>query len=249
MATNATITVYLQALGGKFLGPNAYHTDEIEVTLTYSGGEIKMPYQLVTGVTDDGIISQGFTAGTSSFLPILHMAALSGQNPDVFYLTPGSKTIAANGSISLPAINETAMLSVKIPSPSVEKITISQAVLLSPQQTEYTITVVVPGLLLTLNTAAPIAGSISVFVTMMCGCRVTAGLPTSFWTASDFTVTAVVLYSNGLSMPYTLSLNEQTNNSLFSTVVADETLIESVSFTAQQKSTGNYGAIVQLMKQ
>ena len=246
MAT-ASITIYLQALGGKFLGPNAYQTDNIKINLSYSGGQVDFPYQLVPGVSDDGIISQGFTDGSSSFMPILNMPGLSGQNPNVFYLTPGPHTIAATGELELPPSNEIASLQVSIPSPNDNMLQFTQAVILTPEQTDYRITVVVPGLLLQANTENPIPGAVSVFATMMCGCKATVGLPTSFWNPNDFTVSANVLYKNGTQMAYTLSLNEQTNNSLCSAPVQNDAEIQSIDFTAQQKSTANYGALLQTM--
>lgn len=246
MAT-ASITVYLQALGGKFLGPNAYATDTIHINLNYTGGQVNFPYQLVPGVSDDGIISQGFTDGSSSFMPILNMPALNGQNPTVFFLTPGPNTIAGQATLELPTSIQIATLTASIPAPNDYVLQFTQPVILTPEQTDYRITVVVPGLLLQANTEHPIPGAVSVFATMMCGCKATVGLPTSFWNPNDFTVSANVLYNNGTQMMYALSLNEQTNNSLFSAPVQNETEIQSIYFTAQQKSTGNYGALLQTM--
>lgn len=246
MAT-ASITIYLQALGGKFLGPNAYQTDNIKICLSYSGGQVDIPYQLVPGVSDDGIISQGFTDGSTSFMPILNMGPLGGQNPNVFYLTPSANTINGQVELALPTSNELATLQVSIPSPNNQTLLYSQTVILTPEQTDYRITVVVPGLLLQANTANPIPGSVSVFATMMCGCKATTGLPTSFWNPNDFAVSANVQYKNGSQTMYALSLNEQTDNSLFSAPVQDAEAIVSIHFSAQQKSTGNYGALVQTM--
>lgn len=246
MAT-ASISIYLQALGGKFLGPNAYQTDNIKICLNYSGGQVDIPYQLVPGVSDDGIISQGFTDGSTSFMPILNIGSLGGQNPNVFYLTPSANTIHGSADVPLPAVNELATLQVTIPSPNNQSLQYTQTVILTPEQTNYRITVVVPGLLLQANTANPIPGAVSVFATMMCGCKATVGLPTSFWNPNDFAVLATVQYNNGSQMVYALSLNEQTDNSLFSAPVQDAGAIQSILFTAQQKSTGNYGALLQTM--
>jgi hypothetical protein len=243
--TKAIITVYLQALGGKFLGPNAYNTNDITVTLVYSGGNINLPYQLIADVSDDGIISQGFTDGSSSFMPILSMPTLGGQNPTTFFLTPDANTIAASGQFALPATVEQALLNITIPTPTGDgPLTFSNAVILSPQQTAYRMIVIVPGLLLTPNTANPIADGVSVFVTMMCGCKVTTGLPTSFWSPSDFMVMATVQYRNGAVTQYPLGFNASTNNSLFSATMQAEGDIQSITYTAHQKSTGNYGTLV-----
>jgi hypothetical protein len=243
--SKATITVHLQALGGKFLGPNAYEPNNIVLTLNAKAGSVSLPYRVVKNLTDDGSIAQGFADGSSSFMPILSMPALGGQNPAVFYLTPGANTIAGSAQFDLPGALEVAQLSASIPMPDKKNLHLSQPVVLQPLQTDYRITMVVPGLLLQQNDKAPIPGSISVFVTMMCGCKVTTGLPTSYWNPNDFTVTARVWYKGGTIMQYPLSLYGPTNDSLFSAAVPTPDQIQSILFWAQQKSTGNEGALVQ----
>jgi len=245
MSAQASITVFLQALGGKFLGPNAFGNTGIKVALSVNGNNTPIPYQVIVGTTDDGIISQGFTYGSSSFLPILKKPVLAGRDPSVFYLSPGPDTISGTATFALPATPVTATLSAVIPSPSGQALLMNQPVLLYPQQTVYRIVMVIPGLLLTLNTTNPVPGAVSVFVAMMCGCKVTQGLPTSYWSANDFAVNAIVRYKNNSVVTVVLTQDLQTNDSLFSAAVADAENISSVCFTAQQSSTGNYGSIVQ----
>jgi len=245
MPASASITVFLQALGGKFLGPNAFSNSGIRVSLTVNGANIPVPYQVIPATTDDGIISQGFTYGSSSFLPILKKPMLAGRDPSLFYLSPGPNTISGTAVFPLPEVPVTATLTAVIPTPSGQALIMSQPVLLFPQQTDYRILMIIPGLLLTLNTANPLPGMVSVFAAMMCGCKVTEGLPTSYWSACDFSVNALVTYKDHSTLEVALSLYAPTNNSLFSAPVPDFGNILSVCFTAQQQSTGNYGSITQ----
>lgn len=242
--------VYLQALGGKFLGPNAYNNAGIQVSLKYSLGIIPVEYKVIA-TTDDGGISTTFTNGSTSFMPILTMPESGSGNPTVNYLTPNANvpttyTIVGTANIFLPGANETATLIVNIPTPSGEVIQLFQPVLLNPQQTNYKISVVVPGLLLTENTTIEVPKDhISVFVTMMCGCKVTIGNPTSFWTWTDFAVSARVTYRDGTTEQVDLTFDKKANLSLFSAPVDRYDEIIRVNFAAQQKSTGNYGAYLQ----
>lgn len=242
MSVNATITVYLQALGGKFLGPHAYMTDEITVTLAYSGGTISLPYALGS-MSNDGSISTDFTVGSSSFMPIL--TAQQSGNPVVNYLTADANTISAQAELVLTNDSETGMLSISVPRPDGAPLVLEQSVLLVQTQTMYNPIIVVPGLLLIPGQGDPDPYSISVFVKMMCGCQVTINMPTSFWSPSDFTVSAEVWYADGSMQVCQLSFDVTTNNSLFHTGVEDYYNIVQVNFTARQSSTGNYGYLSQ----
>ncbi|MBL7731048.1 MAG: hypothetical protein JNM88_07720 [Chitinophagaceae bacterium] len=237
--------VYLQALGGKFLGPNAYNNSGIQVSLKYSLGIFPVEYKVISG-TDDGAINTTFTNGSTSFMPILTMPESGTGNPAVNYLTAGPHTIVGKTNIFLPGSNETATLIVHIPTPSGKLIEIQEPVLLNPQQTDYRIIVVVPGLLLTENTSVLIPpDTISVFVNMMCGCKVTTGLSTSFWTWTDFEVFARIIYNDGVNEDVTLTFDKAANQSLFTGKVPDINRVNKINFTARQKSTGNYGALLQ----
>ncbi len=166
-------------------------------------------------------------------------------NPAVNYLTPGVNTIVGQTNIFLPNTNEIAALLVSIPTPSGKPLRFSQPVLLNPQQVVYNVPVVVPGLLLTANTTSPVPpGNISVFVAMMCGCKITIGKPTSFWTYTDFSVSAGVTYNDTTEAQINLSFDQQANFSLFKTPVSNFNNIKQINFAAQQKSTGNYGAML-----
>lgn len=246
MKAPVTVQVFLQALGGKFLGPNAYDNGNIKLSLHYSRGEAPFEYKIISGETDDGAISGDFTNGTTSFLPILQMPESGQGNPIVNYLTPGSKTICGETRIFLPNTNELAMLRALIPTPSGQSLLLEQNVLLNPQQTDYTLSMVVPGLLLTPNTSILVPpGTISVFVAMMCGCKITIGKPTSFWTWTDFTVSARVTYKDRTEEQLELSFDKTVNLSLFTAAVKNYDQISHVNFAAQQKSTANYGALLQ----
>jgi len=80
----------------------------------------------------------------------------------------------------------------------------------------------------------------------MCGCPLTEGPPASLWPANDFTVYADVLDVHGNTTPYLLTYTAgQTGNSQFSAVLQNnQATISLITFTAFQKSTGNYGALV-----
>jgi hypothetical protein len=167
-------------------------------------------------------------------------------NPTVNYLTPGANTIVGKTNIVLPAVNEAAILYATIPTPSGKSLIFSQMVWLSPQQTAYTVTVVVPGLLLVANTNIVIPpNTISVYVAMMCGCKITTGLATSFWTYSDFSVAARITYDDGTEKQVALNFDKKINLSTFTAEVPRFNHILEVNFTAQQKSTGNYGVLLQ----
>ncbi len=244
--TTGNLFIYLQALGGKFLGPNAYNSNEIKIIFRYSGGEFELPYRVISS-TNDGSISPVFSAGNSSPMPILTPSDLAGQNPSVNYLTTNINTIVALSKVFvLPKTNEMATLTAKIPTPTGKVLTISESVWLISEQEFYKITLVVSGLLLEVN-PAKIDGEISIFVKMMCGCKVSVGLPTSFWSPNDFMVNANVVYTDDSTQQYTLSFDLEANNSLFSAKVQNLEKIKSINFYAQQASTENYGALEQIM--
>jgi hypothetical protein len=245
MLQTANITVYLQAVGGHFLGANAYDPGNIAISLSYSGGKVNMPYPVTTYFTDDGNVSPHFTDGASSFLPIITIPppAPAVQTAAVNFLSADFTTIAARAAIALPAVVELATLSVSIPTTLGKPVLISQQVILNPAQPAYKIIVPVAGLYLS---AAQVTGSIAVFVKMMCGCPVTAGPPASLWPSNDFTVYANVIDTSGGTTPYLLTYDTaQTGNSLFTAVLqTTQKPVKTVHFTAFQKSTGNYGVLV-----
>lgn len=236
--------VHVQALGGKFLGPNAYNNTAIGIALQYSMGIIPLAYQIKAD-TDDGNISTSFTTGSTSPFPILTMPDTGTGNPTVNYLTPGPKTIVGKASVFLPDSNETAMLLISIPTASGQGLLFSQPVLLNPQKAGYDIHVIIPGLLLTPNLKVKMPpNTISVFVAMMCGCKIVDKKGT-YWHPADFSVSARITYKNGKEDQVNLVFDKNFNESLFSKTVADIADIKQINFSAQQKSTSNYGALLQ----
>jgi hypothetical protein len=245
MTQTANISIYLQAIGGHFLGANAYNPANISVSLSYSGGNINIPYPLTTHFSDDGNVSPHFTDGASSFLPVITIPPPppAAQVPTVNFLSADFTTVAARAVITLPAAVEMATLTVSVPTTMGMPVLLSQQFLLNPAQPAYKIIVPVAGLYLS---AAAVTESIAVFVKMMCGCPVTAGPPASLWPFTDFTVYANVLDTSGGNTAYLLMYDTaQTGNSLFTApLLNNQKPVKSVSFTAFQKSTGNYGVLV-----
>jgi hypothetical protein len=244
MTHKAQITVFLQAVGGHFLGANAYNPNHIKVNLSYSGGEINLPYLVTPHFTDDGNVSLNFTNGGSTYLPIITIPQTNSptQTSTVNFLSADFTTISANANIVLPNKIEFATLSVSVPTTLGKPFLINQTIILNPSQPNYKIILPISGLFLSAST---LPNSVSVFVKMMCGCPVTLGPPASLWAANDFTVYANVLDIFGETTGYLLTYDTtQQENSLFSTVLSsNQKPIKSVSFNAFQKSTGNYGVL------
>jgi hypothetical protein len=249
MPTTAKITIYLQALGGKFLGPNAYQTDGIKLSLTLPGNTLPVSYQLSDNV-NDGAIGPKFLnslpsiQGISSFLPILTPMPTTGSDPAVNYLTPNNLTICGTVAVTISQPSVLGTVSVSIPRPQGDDLVLTQSVALNQMQADYRVIVVVPGLLLEKPPASAIAGmsgSIFVYVKMMCGCPITTGIPKSYWAQNDFLVFAEVIYKNGWSNRQNLTFMSDETPSLFHAAVDDIADIKQVNFTARQKSTGNTG--------
>jgi hypothetical protein len=245
MSQTVSITIYLQAVGGHFLGAHAYDPANIKVKLSYSGGEIDIPYAVTTNFTDDGNPSPNFTSGASSYMPIITIpqTAPAAQVAAVNFLSADFTTIAAKATIALPGTTEFADIAVSVPTTLGQPFLLKQSVILNPAQPDYQIIIPVTGLYLS---AANVTGSIAVNVKMMCGCPITQGPPASLWPANDFTVYANVLDISNNITPYLLTYTpNQTGNSQFSAaLLSNQAKISSVTFTAFQKSTGNYGAFV-----
>lgn len=249
MQTTAKITIYLQALGGKFLGPNAYKTDNIKLSVTLQGNTLPISYQLSDNV-NDGAIGPNFLSslpsiqGISSFLPILTPVPASGSNPAVNYLTPNNLTICGTVAVIVSQPSVLGTVSVSIPRPQGDDLVLTQSIALDQMQADYRVIVVVPGLLLEEPPASAIpdkSGSIFLYVKMMCGCPITTGIPKSYWAQNDFFVSAQIIYKNGESKSQNLSFTSDETPSLFHAAVKDIADIKGVNFTARQKSTGNIG--------
>lgn len=249
MQTTAKIIIYLQALGGKFLGPNAYKTDHIKLSLTLEGKTHPIAYQLKDKVNDGGIGSSFLYSlpsikGLSSFVPILTPVPATGSDPAVNYLTPNNLTICGTVEVTLSQPTVLGTVSVSIPRPQGDDLVLTQSIALNQLQADYRVIVVVPGLLLEKPPAplsANLSNSISVYVKMMCGCPITTGIPKSYWAQNDFLVSAEVFYKNGPPDRQSLTFTSDATPSLFHAAVNDIANIKRVNFTARQKSTGNIG--------
>lgn len=249
MQTTANVTIYLQALGGKFLGPNAYNTDSIKLSITLQGSHLPITYQLQDNI-NDGAIGPNFISslpsikGMSSFLPILTPMPATGSNPAVNYLTPNNLTICGTVSVTVSQPTALGTVSVRIPRPQGDDLVLEQSIALNQMQVDYRVIVIVPGLLLEEPPASAIPAmpdTIFVYVKMMCGCPITTGIPKSYWAQNDFLVTAEVIYKNGGSDRQSLTFTSDATPSLFHAAVKDIANIKRVNFTARQKSTGNIG--------
>lgn len=246
MLPTANITIYLQALGAHYLGAHACNPADIEIAFKFSGGTINVPYPVVPNFSSDGNTSPNFVSGASSFMPIITVpqAATAPQVAAVNFLSPDLTTVCGKLSFLLPEQLEFAELTVKIPTSINQPMQLQQQVLLNPAQPDYQLTVVVPGLYLI---PYEMQGYVAVYVKMMCGCPVTEGPPASLWPANDFIVYANVLDIQGNTTSYSLSYHTgQTGNSLFTAPLqANQAPVKLITFTAIQRSTGNYGAVVQ----
>ncbi len=244
MASTTEFNVYVQALGGKFLGPNAYEKDQIKVVLNTAKENYKFSYYK-QGM-DDGEILPNFVDGISSFMPIITPQPLNAQLPiTVHYLTPGNDTVVASHLIDLPDEIQTAHLIVDVPSPNGHLRFVQEVLLGKDISTNkikdpivYKTTVVVPGLLVW----QPVLfqNYISIVVTMMCGCKVSNLVNTTFWEPSDFEVYAYTEhYDQGRSI-LRLEFNAHSPDSRFEGKI-QMSGIKSIFFAARQISTGNYG--------
>lgn len=236
------ITVYLQALGGKLLGPNAYNPnyDSIAVRIDVDGTPIDLNYDASSSI-DDGNFTPLVSGRTPYLLPILTPNDSNGGQVD--YLAADSNTVTATPYATAPIVIGSvtpATIIATVPYPDSTPLTITQSVLLIPTQSSYTFTLIVPGLLLEQNTATPPDGGISVLVKMMCGCQVTVNTYKSYWSPEDFDVTAYVTYSDGSIVTYTMNFDATSNDSSFIATIDDLSYTQ-IYYTAQQRSTGNYG--------
>lgn len=248
MQTTAKITIYIQALGGKFLGPNAYKTDSIKLSLRLQGETLPVSYQLGKKA-NDGVIGPDFIVSKStkrlpSFLPILTPVSGAQSGPAVDYLAPNNLTICGTVAVSVSKPIVLGTVSVSIPRPQGGDLVLTQNIALNQMQGDYRVILVVPGLLLEEppRSALPATSDrIFVYVKMMCGCPITTGIPKSYWAQDDFVVVAEVIRQNGERRKQKLTFRSDTTPSLFHAKVKDLADIKLVNFTARQKSTGNIG--------
>jgi hypothetical protein len=249
MHTTARITIYIQALGGKFLGPNAYHTNDIKLTLTLDDKSVPITYKYVEGM-NDGEVGSSFinenppTIAQSSFLPILTPNTTSPSSPAVNYLTPISGTICGKIEADVSQEEMLGTLSASIPRPGGEDLVLTQSIALNQMQSDYRATLIVPGLLLEKPKSSeipPKENSLFLLVKMMCGCPIKADITKPVWVASDFDVSAEIFLKSGERLPQNLTFFPYTTPSLFLTPVANVDNVHMANFSAKQKSTGNIG--------
>jgi hypothetical protein len=240
-----TITVYLQALGGKFLGPNAYNNNEISIGLYMNGQTLPFTYDAAGAGIDDGIIGQTFSNGSPYALPILTLETSNPNNPysqyQVNYLTTDTNTVTGMATAQIPDVPVAATITAYIPRPTGLTLEVTQQIILVPQQTDYTFIIPVPGLLLESNPAAPSPGTVSVLVKMMCGCQISINKSNSFWSPDDFDVNATITFTDGTVGTYPMNFDSSSNDSAFYADIPGSSDIASVCYTAQQHSTGNFG--------
>ncbi|MFT3824796.1 MAG: hypothetical protein QM731_12780 [Chitinophagaceae bacterium] len=233
---NTILLVYVQALGGKFLGPNAYMPLQIGLSFAYNGVSYPIPYYK-TGM-DDGIINNSFISGNTSFMPIL--TPQTNNNPFVNYLTPGSNTVSGRLSVPLNNLELSGVLSASIPRNGNSPLIINQIVSLTSLLNSYRITTIIPGLYLTEGPRAN--NMLTLYVKMMCGCKITNASPgPSYWSPADFSIGVVITYQNGSTQQQQMQFDIQSNDSAFTTQVANLQNIRSLRYIATQFSTGNYG--------
>lgn len=250
MDTTAYITIYLQALGGKFLGPNAYNHQNIEVSITVNKQTKKVDYVLAENGNDGGIGTSFLydlpsALGQSSFMPILTPTPEHVSNPAVNYLTPNNLTICGKAEVTLSEPTVLATVTANIPRPQGGNLVLTQDVALNQLQTNYRVTMVAPGLLLDrIKTPTPPKNTIYLFVRMMCGCPITTPsdkTPNPYWLPSDFLVSAEVILQNYLVEHHGVTFTSSDTPSLFQLAVNSTSDVRHVNFTARQKSTNNVG--------
>ncbi|WP_315824013.1 hypothetical protein [Paraflavitalea speifideaquila] len=238
--SSVNITVFLQALGGKFLGPNAYQNTAIRIYLLLEGQTYAFTYDAATSGMDDGQIGQQFSNVAPYALPILTLQTNGGYQTN--YLTADSNTVKGTLTVEVPNVSSiNALIKAYIPSPTGLTLAVEQPIVLAPPQTEYMYLIPVAGLLLEPNPATLPEGVVSVLVKMMCGCQVTVGKSNSYWSPGDFDVRANVNFGNNGSDTFPLVFDSSSNDSAFTALIPGAAAALSICFTAQQSSTGNFG--------
>ena len=237
------ITVFLQAFGGKFLGPNAFNNTSIRIHLLMEGQTYPFNYNAAGSGIDDGMISQQFSNASPYASPILTLQPTSPVNQyQTNYLTIDDTTVRGSVTVKVPnAPYITASIKAYIPRPTGLTLEVEQQIVLVPQQSNYTFIMPVAGLLLEPNPVSQPDGILSVLVKMMCGCQVTVGKSNSFWSPDDFNVSANVTFANNSKESYPMNFDNDSNNSAFYASIPVTSRVLFVCYTAQQYSTGNFG--------
>lgn len=244
MPTQAHITVYLQALGAHYLGANALNVNDIRILLSRLGEDpLQIPY---TKNPNDGMNSPTYASGSTSFMPIQSVPATPNTVRTTFVLSD-AETTCGRANFELPSQIEFAYLDISIPTSSSSPMTMRYPVLLNPEKLNYVVTAVVPGLYLSplFQIQNPVTNNaLGVYVKMMCGCPVDYVAP-GLWLPNDFTVHAYVVNDLGQTTLYPMTFMDQPESkSLFTCTLAPGQTVKSVTYTAIQISTNNYGVLV-----
>ncbi|HEY7216535.1 MAG TPA: hypothetical protein VIC28_18075 [Thermoanaerobaculia bacterium] len=246
MAASTSITVRVQAKGGKFLADDIGGS---EVTIRDAQTGEWLAGGLALG-TDSGSQSNGYSKG-ASLNTIVTPPASPGGPYVVSWLSAGDTTsgLTADLAISRPTLLEITAYGPLGGLQSAHRVTTTQWIVPGQSLTEPPGFIVeIPGLLVQVMepathlaiTSLPYTVPLQANVTMMCGCQIDEG---ASWIPSDFEVTAAI-GPVGQPAAETVPLYFADSPSLFSgsyTVPAGTTGYYQAVITAVQLSTGNTG--------
>lgn len=196
-ASSTSITVRVQAKGGKFLADDIGGS---EITLRDAQTGRWLGGGLALG-TDSGNLST-FYSSNASLSAIVTPPAPPGGTPTVQWLSPDTATsgLVANLEISRPTLLEITAFGPLGGLQSAQRVTTTQWILPGQSVDQGPGFVIeIPGLMVQvmepathlaiLSTSLPYTLPFEVNVTMMCGCQIAEGQP---WIPSDFAVTAAI---------------------------------------------------------
>jgi len=196
-ASSTSITVRVQAKGGKFLADDIGGS---EVTIRDAQTGEWLGGGLALG-TDSGNLSDLYSS-SSSLSAIVTPPASFGGTPAVWWLSPdtGTSGLVAGLEISRPTLLEIAAFGPLGGLQSAHRVITTQWIVPGQSLDQGPGFVVeIPGLLVQvmepathlaiLSTSLPYTVPFEVNVTMMCGCQIAEGQP---WIPSDFAVTAAI---------------------------------------------------------
>jgi hypothetical protein len=232
-----SLLIRVQALGGKFLGP-----------------DIGYAYVTVRDVLTGGILAQGVAAGDSGVLPSTPPPAPQQQPPAgvpngaiflnglAYWLGIDDTTAGFTATMELdaPALAEISASTIVNGLPSDEHVVRTRMWLIPGQDLTANpgLVLVIPGLNVEILTPSPVvSGELQAWVTMMCGCKVGA----AYWPASDFTVTLTIInLADGSATTQLLTLSD--TPSLYMTTLNLASGNYQLVVTAVQTSTSNCGS-------
>jgi hypothetical protein len=249
MAATTSITVRVQAKGGKFLADDAGGT---EVTIRDGQTGERLAGGLALG-TDSGNLSNTYSPG-ASLNTIVTPPACPGDPYTVWWLAADATT---SGLVAELAISRPTLLEITAYGPmgglqSAHRVTTTQWIVPGQVLDEPPGFVVeLPGLvvqvmepathLAILSSALPYTIPLQANVTMMCGCQIAEGQP---WIPSDFEVTAAIgQVGRPAAQLVTLTFPGSSPSLFFGSweLPAGSTGFYQAVITAVQRSTGNTG--------